>query len=357
MKEADSLASAKGSGKILFCITHSGGGHLATAQAAIQHLRLSPEDAEIVDIQPFVKAGGDEDYNRLVMQKGLSPLWWPLGVPYYRAYLYLNRGRILGRLAELWRERQPRQVISVMPFVNTLLFDSLKQVSPETPFKILPSDYANPYHDYWYSPRSVDAYCLPTEYFETPHTSRQLLRMPGTLLRPDFYEKPSRRRAEDPLTGLVLFGGHAPGRVLELLHKLDRDGLRFLVLCGNNETLRNELERQSFRAEMEIFGFTDQIASLMNRADFFVGKPGPGSVQEALNKKLPVFVQNDYRVMRHEVPVIKHIEKYHLGRGFQHRWASHQFDHFLQNLEDYQQAMSWLPVENPEGVLRNFLAA
>jgi 1,2-diacylglycerol 3-beta-galactosyltransferase len=44
---------------------------------------------------------------------------------------------------------------------------------------------------------------------------------------------------------------------------------------------------------MPIFveGFTAQIPYYMNLSDFFIGKPGPGSVSEAIAMHLPVIVE------------------------------------------------------------------
>ena len=44
---------------------------------------------------------------------------------------------------------------------------------------------------------------------------------------------------------------------------------------------------------MFVEGFTKQIPYYMRLADFFIGKPGPGSVSEALAMKLPVIVERN----------------------------------------------------------------
>jgi 1,2-diacylglycerol 3-beta-galactosyltransferase len=37
-------------------------------------------------------------------------------------------------------------------------------------------------------------------------------------------------------------------------------------------------------------GFTTEIPFFMALSDFFIGKPGPGSISEALSKRLPVII-------------------------------------------------------------------
>ena len=47
------------------------------------------------------------------------------------------------------------------------------------------------------------------------------------------------------------------------------------------------------RIPMLVEGFTRDIPYYMELADFFIGKPGPGSISEALAKRLPVIVQRN----------------------------------------------------------------
>ena len=44
---------------------------------------------------------------------------------------------------------------------------------------------------------------------------------------------------------------------------------------------------------MFVEGFTKQVPYYMRLADFFIGKPGPGSISEALAMKLPVIVERN----------------------------------------------------------------
>jgi 1,2-diacylglycerol 3-beta-galactosyltransferase len=51
---------------------------------------------------------------------------------------------------------------------------------------------------------------------------------------------------------------------------------------------------------MFIEGFTREVPFYMELADFFIGKPGPGSISEALAKRLPVIVQRNAWTLAHE---------------------------------------------------------
>jgi UDP-N-acetylglucosamine:LPS N-acetylglucosamine transferase len=44
---------------------------------------------------------------------------------------------------------------------------------------------------------------------------------------------------------------------------------------------------------VHVVGFTKEIDKLMRAADFLIGKPGPGSIAEAMVRKLPVLVESN----------------------------------------------------------------
>ena len=54
------------------------------------------------------------------------------------------------------------------------------------------------------------------------------------------------------------------------------------------------------RAPRLVLGFTPEVARYMRLADFFVGKPGPGSVSEAVQMNLPVIVVRNRTTMPQE---------------------------------------------------------
>jgi 1,2-diacylglycerol 3-beta-galactosyltransferase len=51
----------------------------------------------------------------------------------------------------------------------------------------------------------------------------------------------------------------------------------------------------------------------MELADFFIGKPGPGSISEALSKRLPLIVQRNAWTMAHELYNTQWIEAMGVG--------------------------------------------
>ena len=81
--------------------------------------------------------------------------------------------------------------------------------------------------------------------------------------------------------------------MLEIAERLDESplDLQLIYVCGKNEKLANALRARKSRVPCFVEGFTTRVNEYMQLADFFIGKPGPGSVSEALAMQLPVIVE------------------------------------------------------------------
>src|SRR6202035_3518525 len=66
--------------------------------------------------------------------------------------------------------------------------------------------------------------------------------------------------------------------------------VQLILLCGRNDRLAARLRAMDRRIPVFVEGFTREVPFYMGLSDFFIGKPGPGSISEALAKQLPVIV-------------------------------------------------------------------
>jgi 1,2-diacylglycerol 3-beta-galactosyltransferase len=124
------------------------------------------------------------------------------------------------------------------------------------------------------------------------------------ILRPNFYVQdtvdPVALRQDlglrnDLATAIVLFGGHGSKVMYDLTERLNAAGLplQLMLICGRNEELAAKLRAQKWKMPVHVVGFTKEIHKLMRAADFLIGKPGPGSIAEAMVRKLPVLIESN----------------------------------------------------------------
>jgi UDP-N-acetylglucosamine:LPS N-acetylglucosamine transferase len=133
----------------------------------------------------------------------------------------------------------------------------------------------------------------------------------GMVIHPRFYQPQTCERAAereklgldpDSLTGLVMFGGNGAKAMLDIADRLVnlQDRLQLIFLCGHNEELATALKERPTLQKRAIVTFTQDVPYYMHLSDFFIGKPGPGSLSEALAMKLPVITQCNASTLIHE---------------------------------------------------------
>jgi UDP-N-acetylglucosamine:LPS N-acetylglucosamine transferase len=302
--------------RIEFCFFDAGGGHRAAATAlemAIKSQQL-PWDVQLTNIQELLdeldilkKYAGiriQDFYNRMLATG------WTLGSAQLLRVLQLTLRmyhRPTVRLFEkLWRQTQPDMVVSFVPHFNRAMCESLAAVYPGRPFVTILTDIADYPPHFWIERQSQYLICGSDRAVKQAkalgHPDDKVFRASGMILHPRFYDPPvadpAKERQQlglrpDLPTGLVLFGGQGSKVMLDIAERLDRSGLpvQMIFICGKNEKLAAALRARQWRMPAFVEGFTTRVNYYMQLADFFVGKPGPGSVSEALAMKLPVIVE------------------------------------------------------------------
>jgi 1,2-diacylglycerol 3-beta-galactosyltransferase len=139
----------------------------------------------------------------------------------------------------------------------------------------------------------------------------QVFPVSGMVLNPRFYatqqvDRAAERqrlglRADWPTT-LVLFGGHGSPAMLKIAQHLQQSPaqVQMIMICGHSQKLAAKLRQIPAVKPMFVEGFTKQVDYYMSLADFFIGKPGPGSIAEALHFNLPVVVERNKSTMPQE---------------------------------------------------------
>ena len=303
----------------------SGGGHRAAAEALVEVVRRQhrPWDLHTVSIQDLLdpidfirKSTGirfQELYN-IMLRNG-----WTLGtaqtIPVMHGLIRASHEAQVRVLRRFWERNRFDLVVSLIPHYNRALRESLDLARPGTPYVTLLTDIADYPPHFWIERMDQWAICGSGRAVEQALTiglpADRILRTSGMILHPRFYapleidRRAERRRLgldpERP-AGLVLFGGEGSAGMVHIAQVLNdaASGVQLILLCGRNEAVAAQLRAMPKRIPMLVAGFTREVPYYMELADFFIGKPGPGSISEALAKRLPVIVQRNAWTMAHE---------------------------------------------------------
>jgi UDP-N-acetylglucosamine:LPS N-acetylglucosamine transferase len=293
----------------------AGGGHrnAATAlQVQIERQGL-PLEVSLVNLQEVLdpldilrKLTGiriQDMYNKM-LRNG-----WTLGSPQLMRVLQLvvrTYHRPSVRVLELfWKEHPADMVVSLVPHFNRAMREGYGKASPRSPFVTVLTDLADYPKHFWIERESQYIVCGTEHAVEQAralgHVDGTVFQTSGMILHPRFYEggqvdRTSERKKlgldPDLPTGIVLFGGYGTSKMLRILRQINQSSLQvqLILICGRNEKLAASLRRESSRIPIHVEGFTTQIPYFMALSDFFIGKPGPGSISEALSKHLPVII-------------------------------------------------------------------
>jgi 1,2-diacylglycerol 3-beta-galactosyltransferase len=76
--------------------------------------------------------------------------------------------------------------------------------------------------------------------------------------------------------------------------------IQLILICGRNPELIGALKSLPAVMPMHVEGFTHEVPYYMQLSDFFIGKPGPGSLSEAVAMRLPIITERNFWTMPQE---------------------------------------------------------
>jgi UDP-N-acetylglucosamine:LPS N-acetylglucosamine transferase len=303
--------------KVHILFHDAGGGHRNAAMAlqAVLSRQQRPWQVELVQFQELTdrldvlrRLTGiriQEQYN-VLLQNG-----WTLGATsllrLLQATIWIFHRPLVRLLEDFWRNNPADLLVSVIPHFNREIAQSWGKVCPGKAFVTLITDLADFPPHFWIEPIK-DQYVIAgtqravDQAKALGHDDAHIFATSGMILRPDFYvpdhSDPAALRAELGLqravtTAIVLFGGHGSKVMFDITERLDGAGLpvQLILICGRNEALAAKLRERKWRMPINVIGFTKEIHKWMRAADFLIGKPGPGSIAEAMVRKLPVLIE------------------------------------------------------------------
>jgi 1,2-diacylglycerol 3-beta-galactosyltransferase len=295
-----------------------------------------------------------EDIYNAMLKKG-----WTLGsttlLPIVHGIIRLYHRPQVQLLTPLWKERKPDLVVSLIPNFNRALFESLAAARPGVQLVTIMTDFADFPPRFWIERQPQHFICgtdrAAEQVREIGHPEARAHRVSGMILRPQFYENTTTDAAAERIrlgldpklpTGLVLFGGEGSNVMHTIARRLGDSGLdlQLILICGRNERLRARLKAMVTRNKLFVEGFTADIPRYMHLTDFLIGKPGPGSLSEALKMGLPVVVENNSWTLPQE--------------RFNANWVrDHGVGIVLTNFRQIEQAVKRLLADDEISAMRN----
>lgn len=311
--------------KLRIVFFDAGGGHRNAAHAikTVIEQQQRPWTVGLLNLQELLdsidplhkvaKIRLQDGYN-LLLRKGWTRFTPELLVVLH-AMIRLWHRPVVRALEKYWAENAADVVLSVIPNFNRALAESIQRAIPNASFVTLITDFADYPPHFWIEPESQYVICgterAVSQALAIGHRPDRVLRTSGMVLNPRFYS-PAKvdRVAElkklglhpDWPTALILFGGHGSPAMLKIARLLQTSPaqLQMILICGHSEKLEKELHQVAATKPMFVVGFTKQVDYFMSLADFFIGKPGPGSIAEAVHFGLPVIVERNAATMPQE---------------------------------------------------------
>jgi len=308
----------------------AGGGHRASAKALISaaeqqrrswqinliNLRDLLEPADVIRRLTGVRI---EDFYNSQLKSGLTIGTGPL-LRITQMLIRLLEPTMIKLLARHWQNSQPDLVVSMIPNFNHAILQGLRQADAaetrlETPMVTILTDLADYPPHFWIERQEQYLVCgtatAARQAIAMGHARERVFRTSGMIVRPEFYrsvelsrEAERNRLVLDPElpTGIVMFGSYGSSQMASIARRIEAARLKtqLIFVCGHNDKLRDQIESMKLSYPFHCVGFTNEIPYYMQLADFFIGKPGPGSISEALVMGLPLIVERNAWTMVQE---------------------------------------------------------
>ncbi|PJF47015.1 MAG: galactosyldiacylglycerol synthase [Chloroflexi bacterium] len=296
--------------RIVLLYGNTGGGHRSAAQAIAQGIEIlypGAYDVQLVDglrNVPFLINAFTETY----------PMWVNHARVLYALGFHAsnNRRRIIAlrNMLEPLSEKTADAIVKDHPadvYVSChLLFNqsipmALRRRNMQTPFIHVVTDLVSGHVAHYVT--DADHLIVPTEEARAEAIKNlvpeEKISVTGQPIAPDFAQRVTHgattRRAlnlDERMTVLLIGGGDGMGRLEVTARQIALSGLplQLIVVCGRNQTVKENLEFLNPRVPMRVFGFVNNIPELMGAADVIVTKAGPGTICEAFVAHLPIIL-------------------------------------------------------------------
>ncbi|GMA99842.1 glycosyltransferase [Pelosinus sp. IPA-1] len=297
--------------EIMFAISDTGGGHRSAATSIIAAFDKEQSiQSTIVDFLRTTNFPGLKKAPEIYDYCSRNHVW--LNNLFFKETNSISRINALTKIVysqshysikRAIADSQPDAVVAVHPLVIGLLQQTRKKLRATWPIIAVITDLVT-IHASWATP-GADLYLVPTkEAFQSlikygiPYS--QII-YTGFPVHPKFSNsKLSKKQACDelgiknePFTILLAGGGVGAGNMGDWVHTLKKQcpDKQILVIAGNNKDLYDELNNPKIHSDrLHVYGFVNNMETLMAASDVIVSKAGPGTLMEGVSMKKKLIV-------------------------------------------------------------------
>lgn len=317
---------------IVFAISDTGGGHRSGAAAIIAALdSYKNVSCPIIDLLRVTDFPLLRQAPEIYDYCSKNVLW--LNNFFFRKTNSVDRIKALTRMVffrsgrrieEQLANSRPDAVVAVHPLVIGLLQQARLKSGAAWPIITVVTDLVT-IHASWATP-GADLYLVPTrdayESVKKYGVPDSRIIHTGFPVHPKFTDGRSTRLQArrdlglDPERFTVLFtsGGVGAGNMNQWISTLVEKchDKQLLIVTGNNKQLYSELRRQITDNErIKVYGFVDNMETLMTASDVIVSKAGPGTIMEGVATGRPLIITEAVGIQ--ESGNIDYIQKNQLG--------------------------------------------
>lgn len=195
----------------------------------------------------------------------------------------------LRRVGKYIMENKPQLIVSTFPLCSGFVSKVKEKYDLDVPLITSITDVVDSWE--WIH-NNTDMYFVPCRVVEEKliekGIDREKIRRTGIPVKRDFLQS---ERKDKEYKQVLIMGGAMDkvGLNSDVLSQFDAmSDVKVIVVTGNNKDLYERLNKEDGYMNIEVLGYSNEIAKLMDESDLVVTKPGGVTLFEAINKGIPV---------------------------------------------------------------------
>ncbi len=300
--------------RIVIFATKTGGGHWSPALAIAEEISRQTHDGYQIEVIDALYSRPNSrltvDYAYSLMIRRYTPLW--------RVFFYTTNNRVALRAGMTFLYGMTRKnlagtlksgpcpvaVISTNSIIHRPITRLLQSQYPQVPFISVVTDPVKIHKAWVHEPARlvlVPSAMARQALIEMGQPPEVILETGLPVSRNFYPATPEEKRtlrhdlnldANKP-TVLIMHGAEGHMNVYRNAKAIDREfggRVQQIIVCGKNTALKEKMDAGGFGAHVKIYGFSNQISTLMHASDLLITKAGALTISEGLACGLPILI-------------------------------------------------------------------